>query len=462
MNQPPRLAAEELRADPRIQQAKQLLLDAVKTHQKTLTSIRPSQTERKQSYQELLSSFAEQRGSKLWYPYLGSGIGNGSLVELMDGSVKYDFITGIGPHFFGHSHPTLIAAGIDAAISNTVMQGHLQQNTDVVELSTALTKAVKMDHCFLTTSGAMANENALKIVFQKRFPAHRILAFDHGFAGRTIVLSHVTDKPSFREGLPSALPVDYVPFFDETQPDESIRRSVSALKEHLARYPKEHAVMIFELVQGENGFYPGTNEFFTALMTILKENNISILADEIQSFGRTPAICAFHHFGLEQYVDMVTIGKMTQICATLYKEDHRPRPGLLSQTFIGSTATIHASKAVLNELQSGKYFGPSGRNMKIYNHFSGNLQALSRKYPKRVQGPFGIGSMIAFTPFDGDIKKTTKLVHALFEAGVISFIAGTSPTRVRFLLPTAVVTDADIDAVTKIIETTLEQVEATL
>jgi 4-aminobutyrate aminotransferase-like enzyme len=52
-----------------------------------------------------LQEFAADRGGKLFYDYIGSGIGNGPLVELADGSVKYDFITGIGVHYFGHSHP---------------------------------------------------------------------------------------------------------------------------------------------------------------------------------------------------------------------------------------------------------------------------------------------------------------------------------------------------------------------
>ena len=55
----------------------------------------------------------------------------------------------------------------------------------------------KLAHGFLTSSGAMANENALKAIFQKQHPAHRLLAFEHCFAGRTLALSQVTDKAAF-------------------------------------------------------------------------------------------------------------------------------------------------------------------------------------------------------------------------------------------------------------------------
>src|SRR6266550_3010920 len=81
------------------------------------------------------SLFSESRGGALYYPYLGSGIGNGALVELADGSVKYDMISGIGVHYFGHSHPMLLDAGVDAALRDTVMQGNLQQNVESVALA---------------------------------------------------------------------------------------------------------------------------------------------------------------------------------------------------------------------------------------------------------------------------------------------------------------------------------------
>jgi acetylornithine/N-succinyldiaminopimelate aminotransferase len=449
------LIAEALASDPRVAKAKQLLLEAVEEHRQKITGILPPNPELKQKYQELLEAFSEYRGAKLWFPFIGSGIGNGSLVELMDGSIKYDFISGIGPHYWGHSHPNLVSTGVDAAISDTVMQGHLQQNSDSVEISKLLIHASNMDHCFLTTSGAMANENALKIAFQKRFPAHRVLAFEHCFAGRTTTLAQITDKPSFREGLPSNLFVDFIPFFDPLRPEESIQSSVAVLKQHLARHPKEYAVFLCELVQGEGGFYPGSKEFFTAIMAILKENHISIIADEIQTFARTPALFAYQYFEVADFVDIVTIGKLSQVCATIFRTDHRPRPGLLSQTFTSSTAAIHAAKAILHELMHDGYFGPEGKIMQIYNKFTDNLSKLAQKHPKLIHGPFGIGSMISFTPFDGEAQHTIKFVHALFEAGVMSFIAGSQPTRVRFLVPAGAVTMQDIDQVTKIIEQTL-------
>lgn len=449
------LVAKSLTSDPRVLEAKKILLEAVRSHKNAITGIRPANPDLEMPYLELLSDFSEQRGAKVWFPYLGSGIGNGALVELLDGSVKYDFITGIGVHYLGHSHLEMVEAGIDAAISDTIMQGNLQQNGDSAVLVSLIKSLSKMDHCFLSTSGAMACENALKIAFQKRYPAYRVLAFEHAFAGRTLALSRITDKPAYREGLPPTITVDYIPFFDSKRPEESTKQSINALKEYLKRYPKEHALMCFELVQGEAGFYPGSKDFFQSIMQILKDHHISIFVDEVQTFGRTPQLFAFQYYELQNFVDIVTIGKLTQVCATLFNKDHQPRPGLLSQTFTGSTSSIQAAIRIIQFLMKGDYFGTNGKIVKLFEYFSQRLSDLEKKYPESIKGPFGIGAMIAFTVFDGSYNRAVEFTQALFNAGVMSFIAGTNPTRVRFLVPAGVVTPNDIDSVIQIIEETL-------
>ena len=452
--------ASDLASDPRIAQAKKLLLDTIADHQRKITGVRAPNAEFKQSYDELMAEFRNVRGAPLFYPYIGSGIGKGPFVELADGSIKYDFISGIGVHHWGHSHPSVIEASLDAALQDTVMQGNLQQNAEAAEVARLLLdganrKGALFRHCFLSTSGAMANENALKIIFQKKSPANRILAFDGCFAGRTLAMLQMTDNPLYRAGLPSVLSVDYVPFFDPSEPTASIRRSCQHLERHLARYPGKHAAMIFELVLGEGGFYAGSRDFFAALMRILKQHNVAVLVDEIQTFSRTPELFAFQYFELDDFVEVVTVGKSAQVCATLFREDYNPKPGLLSQTFISSTSSLFAAKVIIRGLLEGGYLGPSGKIVRLHEHFQKDLEAIARRHPGLINGPYGIGAMIAFTPFEGDPEKVKRFIHALFHAGVIGFYAGHNPTRVRFLIPVGAVTFEDIDAVAQILEETL-------
>ncbi len=458
------LAAGGLAKDPRVTEAKRLLREALAEHQAGLTGPRPADPDLRRGYEETLARFAAERGASLYYPYLGSGLGRGPLVELADGSVKYDFITGIGVHYLGHNHPALLEAGVDAALENTVMQGNLQQNALSEELLRRLLAAAnrgggrgaKLAHGFLTSSGAMANENALKALFQKKHPAHRILAFDHCFAGRTMVLSQVTDKAAYRQGLPETVSVDYVPFFDEARPAESTARAVEVLKGHLARHPGGHALMIFELIQGEGGGYlAGDAGFFRALMTVLRESKVAILMDEIQTFGRTSELFAFQHFGLDEFVDAVSLGKLSQACATLVTAEYQPRPGLVSQTFTAPSVAIRSALAILDVIEKEGFLGPDGRIMRLARHFRGKLADLAARRPGLAAGPFGCGGMLAFTPLGGDPDLCAKFLRRLFDAGVIGFIAGSRPARARFLLPVGAIEERDIDAAFPLIEEAL-------
>ncbi len=454
--------AHKLFHDPRVAKAKALLRETLAEYQSQITAVKHSEGQSKRDYQKLLKEFGDNRGGQLFYPYLGSGIGNGALVELADGSVKYDFIIGIGVHFFGHGHLDVMESMVDAALSDVVMQGHLQQNVDSANFVQLLKDQAqkyksKIEHVFLTSSGAMACENALKICFQKRFPANRVLAFEKCFMGRTLAVAQITDKAAYREGLPDTLKVDYIPFYDYCDHQGSIDRTIAAIHRHIKRYPCQHAVMCMELIQGEAGYWTGHPEFFQAIAKTLREHGISLMIDEVQTFGRTTELFAFQHFKLDEYVDVVSIGKNSQVCATLFTSDHKPRPGLISQTFTSSTSALAAGHTIVKSLINDGYLGEDGKTAKLHECFALRLAEIHKRHPKNLEGPYGIGAMVAMTLFNGDLARSKEFTLKLFTNGVLSFIAGTNPTRVRFLLPVGAVTEHDIEQVCIIIEKTLEE-----
>ncbi len=457
--------AQQFFQDPRLEEAKKLIKDALNDHKKNITGVRDAVPGLANNYDVLLKKMADYRGGGLFYNYLGSGIGNGPLVELADGSVKYDFITGIGVHYMGHSHEGVIDATLNGALANTVMNGHLQQNDTTAELLELISKAAtkngaSVKNVFLSTSGAMANDNAFKIIFQKKSPANRFFAFERCFSGRTLGMAWVTDKAAYRQGLPKTLDVDYIPFYDENDHQGSIDRAVKVMKNHLKRFPGQYAGFIMELIQGENGSWVGNTEYFEALIAVCKENNISLLVDEVQTFARTTEIFAFQHFKLDKYVDVVTVGKNSQVCATLYNDDHKPKPGLLSQTFTGSSSQIAASHFIISEILNGDYLGENGKIMRLHAHFKSKLEAISKKMPNKLTGPYGIGAMVAMTVLGGDEAKTKEFTYKLFNNGVMSFQAGAAPTsRVRFLMPILAVEERHIDEVCAIIEKTLNEMD---
>jgi 4-aminobutyrate aminotransferase-like enzyme len=454
------LIADQLRQDPRIAQAKQLLEATMSEYRGQINAIRPPQPDLIRPYKALLERLAVARGGTPYFPYIGSGLGNGPFVELADGSVKLDFIVGIGVHGMGHSHPAMLASTVDAALEDTVMQGNLQTNAPTVTLAERLIQlgnrnGAKLDHCLLSTSGAMANENSLKIAFHNRFPASRVICIDNCFAGRSIALAQLTDRPAYRTGLPRALDVDYLPMFHPSDPVGTTQGALETLKKLIARHPGEYACLWLELVAGEGGYYPGTTEYFEGLCKICREHNILIIFDEVQTFTRLSQPYAFQHFGLDAYADIVTIGKITQVCATLYGEGLKPKGPLLSQTFTGATASILAGIAVLDELEAKQCWGNDGWNMTRSRYFIARMKELAKKYPTKISGPFGEGMMMAFQPGCGSDDEAKKALFALYDAGLMGFMAGHDPARLRFLPSPGVVTEEHLSLACDIIERVL-------
>jgi 4-aminobutyrate aminotransferase-like enzyme len=456
-----KLHADQLRDDPRIVEAKRLLKEALADHSRPIDGVRGPASDLTAGYEQLLQRLATARGGATYFPYLTSGIGNGPFVELADGSVKLDFIAGIGVHGLGHSHPRMLESSIDAALEDTVMQGNLQQNPETIEMCEKLIKlanqhGAKLAHCLLSTSGAMANENALKIAFHNRFPGNRVLAIDNCFAGRTLALSQLTDRPQYRTGLPQAVQVDHLPMFQPANAERSIEDASAMLRKLLARHPGEYTNLWMEMVAGEGGYYPGTPKYFRTLIDPCKQQNILIIMDEVQTFTRLSTPFAFQHFGLDEFVDIVTIGKITQVCATLYRDELKPKGPLLSQTFTASSASLAAGLVVLDELLERECFGKDGWNMRRHAYFAKKLEDLSKRYPGKLSGPFGEGMMIAFTPGQGSEAEAKTMVMDLYHAGLMSFIAGSNPARIRFLPPPAITTEAHIDLACSIIERVLQ------
>jgi 4-aminobutyrate aminotransferase-like enzyme len=462
-------AAATLAASPAVQDAIDTIVREVIDAQSSITAARPPQGELVESYQSYLKRSADVKGKPPLYPYVGAGLGNGPLVELADGSVKWDMINGIGVHMFGHSDPDMIATALRAAMSDTVMQGNLQFNLDSIEFSELLAKEAsrgsKLKYCFLANSGVMANESALKVCYQKNAPASRVIAFDDCFMGRSVTMAQIGDSAAGRVGMPLSTQVDYVPFYDPARGPESTKEAIRHLQKYIQRYPGQHACFIMELVQGEGGFNIAPREFFETLMRLCKENNIAIWLDEVQTFGRTHQMFHFQQLELGQFIDVVTIGKMSQTCACLFTEEFNPKPGLLSGTFIGGAVELQVGKRALQRLRDGGYYGNDGKIARLQTAFRQQAKAFVEKHKQwfppvigadssaRVSDSYGgVGGMMRLTPFGGEKAKVIKTLNAMFAEGVIAFYCGHGPHHVRFLPPVGVMQPQQFCEVFEIME----------
>jgi len=410
------------------------------------------------AYANALREIGRLRGRPLSLPALASGRGSGAKVRLADGTWKLDFIGGIGVYGFGHGDRDLLETAVVAAANDVVFQGHLLPGPEYLRLSRALLRHAgpRLRHAWLSLSGAIANENALKIVFQKRQPADRIACFEGGFAGRTTALAELTDKAAYREGLPLRGSALLVPFFDARDPD-STARSLAALDAHLRRFPGRIAGMLFELVQGEGGIRTAPREFFAALMQRCRAAGLAVWVDEVQTFARTGELFAFRTLGLEEWVDVATVGKILQGSAVLFSPAYAPKPGLVAGTYAGAAVGMAVGARIIERLESEGYLGPDGRIAALGRRIARQLAALARRCPRGVARSEGVGAMHAFTALDGGADTAAAVLEAALEEGLLVFTAGGSPTRIR-LLPPVNVTDEELDAGFAILEKALRRV----
>ncbi len=465
----------QLLSDASIQASFDSIVQKVGEYSAQITDTRPATAELASSFDDLLSEAAQYKGRALLYPSIGSGAGNGALVEMADGSVKWDMLTGIGVHFMGHANPKIIRAQLDASLLDTTKHGNLQTSYHAFEFSKKLvdraSKTSNLAHAFITTSGAMANESAIKVCYQKHAPASRVLAFEHCFMGRSVTMCQLGDSAGGRQGIPLSTQVDYIPFYDPARAEQMggqskfIDYACDRLQEYITRYPNEHACFIFELVQGEGGFNTAPREYLVALMEICRANNIAIWDDEIQAFGRTEEMFAYEMYDLGEYVDVFCVGKMTQACATLYTENYNPKPGLLSGTFTGATVDFTAGNALLDELLNGDHYGKDGNFAKHHAEFRKQVDQLVEKHPKWfpkrsnfTEFSGGVGGMMRFTPFGGNREKIIAVCKEAYKEGVICFWCGHGPFHVRMLPPLPVMKMEDWSRVFACLERAMAKV----
>ena len=434
-----------------IRAAAQTLIEAVQ-HENAERSLAPA------AYGRSVRELERLRGRPLVYPFLASGAGRGARVWLADGSMKLDFIGGIGVYGFGRGDSDLLQTAVVAAAGDVVFQGHLAPGPEYLRLSRALLRhaGAKLKHVWLSLSGTDANENALKILFQKHAPADKVVVFEGGFHGRTAMMAELTDRPGFRDGQPLAGRALYVPFYDAGDPD-STQKSVNALDAHLRRYPGRVAGMLFEIIQGEGGFRIGPREFHVALMERCKQSGIGVWVDEVQTFARTGMLYAFRSFGLDEYVDIATAGKTLQGSAVLFSKEYNPRPGLVAGTYAGSTVAMAVGTRIIERLETEGYLGEGGRTIVLGRRIRKRFESLRKRVPKAVGEVRGLGAMQAFVPWHGSPEIAKALLTAAYEEGLILLSAGSKPTLIR-MLPPVNTTDEELEACFTMLEKAMRRV----
>ncbi|HEY6876826.1 MAG TPA: aminotransferase class III-fold pyridoxal phosphate-dependent enzyme [Polyangiales bacterium] len=222
--------------------------------------------------------------------------GEGSYLWDEQGRRYVDFIQGWAVNCLGHDPPVLRQA---LAAQPVINPGPAFHNTPSHALAELLAQVSGLSRVFLSSSGAEANEGAVKLARKwgqlHRGGAYEVITAVDSFHGRTLAMSSATGKPGFADAFGPHVPgFRKVPYGD-----------VAAVERALG--PSTVAVMV-EPIQGEAGAVVPPAGYLRALRALCDRAGVLLIADEIQTgMGRTGPMFAFMDEGIQP--DIVTVGK---------------------------------------------------------------------------------------------------------------------------------------------------------
>jgi acetylornithine/N-succinyldiaminopimelate aminotransferase len=270
--------------------------------------------------------------------------GQGSWLWDSAGRSYLDLVQGWAVNTLGHA-PALITEALALQSRRLLQPGPGLHNDRAAELATRLAELSGLQRVFFTSSGAEANEGAIKLARKfgqvHRGGAHEIITFENAFHGRTLATMSASGKPGF-----DRLFAPQVPGFPKARLNDldSVRALVS---------PRTVAVML-EPIQGEAGVVEATPEFLQGLRALCDAQGLLLMLDEIQTgVGRTGELWGHQAAGVRP--DVMTLGKGlgggVPMAAVLAREDVCCfAPGDQGGTYCGNPLMCAVALAVLDEV----------------------------------------------------------------------------------------------------------------
>ncbi|HWF58674.1 MAG TPA: 4-aminobutyrate--2-oxoglutarate transaminase [Candidatus Dormibacteraeota bacterium] len=394
-----------------------------------------------------------------------------SLVDA-DGRTYVDFASGISVTNLGHGHPEVLAA-IHAQVDLLINSGGPVMLPDVyVALCArlcALAPVPAPARALLVNSGAEAVENAVKIVRQATGrPA--IISFHNSFHGRTLMAMSLTGKvhpykQNFGPYAPEVYQVPYPYAYHDQTADESLDALQSLFASQVP--PDRVAGVIVEPVQGEGGFVVPPPDFLPRLARLLRELEIPLIADEIQTgVGRTGEVFAVSHFGVEP--DLVLLAKSLggglPLAAVVGRAElmDAPAPGGLGGTFGGNPVACAAALAVLDVIERDGFLA---RARQVGAIAIQRMQAMQERHAC-IGDVRGVGAMTAMELVDNGSSRepapalTAAVLREAHSRGLVVLRAGLYDNVIRLLMPLTI-SDEELTAGLDILAEALDAALAT-
>ncbi|GAB3147896.1 4-aminobutyrate--2-oxoglutarate transaminase [Microbacterium neimengense] len=382
-------------------------------------------------------------------PIQAVAAGGGVVVDA-DGNSLIDLGSGIAVTSVGNAHPGVVAAVQAQAAQFTHTCFMISPYDSYVAVAEALNRLTPGDHekrTALFNSGAEAVENAVKIA-RKYTGKPAVVAFDHGYHGRTNLTMALTAKAMpYKSGFgPFAgeiyrAPLSY-PFRDGLSGADAAARAISMIEKQIGA--DNLAALVIEPIQGEGGFIVPADGFLAALVHWCRANNVVFIADEVQTgFARTGEMFASDGFGIVP--DLVTTAK--GLAGGLPLAAVTGRAEIMDASHAGGLGGTYggnpiACAAALAAIDAYEHEGLVERAREIGAILTARLEALQQADP-RVGDVRGRGAMVAaefVDPATGapDAALAAAVAKAAIAEGVILLTCGTYGNVIRFLPPLSI------------------------
>ena len=335
--------------------------------------------------------------------------GKGSLVWDMEGKEYIDMGSGIAVNAFGLADEPWIAA-VTAQLGKLQHSSNLYYTEPDALLAEQLCERTGMKKVFFANSGAEANECAIKCA--RKYAAdkygadkrYKIVTLVNSFHGRTITTLAATGQDELHQ--------DFQPLTDGFLYTPA--NDCAALKA-LVEGDDAIAAIMFELVQGEGGVTPLTQEFVDCIAEICAGRDILMVCDEVQTGnGRTGSLYAWMQYGIVPDIMSTAkgLGGGLPIGACLFgeKTEHTLTAGTHGSTFGGNPAVCAGALNILSRIDDALLAEVKAKSEYIKRALDG---------APGVESVAGLGLMLGIKT----VKPLNDVVAACRENGVLVLTA---------------------------------------
>lgn len=298
--------------------------------------------------------------------------GKGAYLWDLAGNRYLDFIAGWAVCALGHSHPAITAV-LKKQAGQLINPSPSFYNEPMIEFARQLTEVSCLDKVFFVSTGAEANEGAVKLArkYGQKFlnGAHEVITVWNSFHGRTLAMMAASGKQNFEPlFLPKPAGFIRVPFND-----------IAALKEKVSA--RTCAIML-EPVLGEGGVHLQSAGYLRQVRELCTARNIPLIFDEVQTgFGRTGTLFAYEQAGVEP--DIMTlakgIGNGFPLAALLAKDRFAVfEAGDQGGTYCGTPLATAVGLAVLKAIRDERILD---NVVKVGAYLEERLRQLQEEFP---------------------------------------------------------------------------------